>query len=206
MSYGKSSCRSLFPSFWPVFARRSSSISERRQSDRPLALYRSARLSSRDYRRSNPAYVLEGATVVALLAMAVDRWFAWLEDCARPGATPSRNGSRPLIRPLAQIGNEAARAFRAPRLADIASMQNQPMMRMQLEPGGNDRLQPAFDFERRLTRGQGNPVRDAENMRVDGDHAARRKQYSRPHWRSCGQHRGAFRAPRGFVEPPRQNP
>ncbi len=34
---------------------------------------------------SNPAYVLEGASIVALLAMAVDRGFALLEDFARPG-------------------------------------------------------------------------------------------------------------------------
>lgn len=40
---------------------------------------------------SNPAYVLEGAAVVALLAMAADRCFAWLEAFARPGG-PSRPG------------------------------------------------------------------------------------------------------------------
>lgn len=34
---------------------------------------------------SNPAYVLEGAAIVALLAMAVDRGFAWLEDFTLPG-------------------------------------------------------------------------------------------------------------------------
>ncbi|HUZ91506.1 MAG TPA: ABC transporter permease [Methylocella sp.] len=34
---------------------------------------------------SNPAYVLEGAFIVALLAMVADRCFAWLEECARPG-------------------------------------------------------------------------------------------------------------------------
>ncbi|MCI0600245.1 MAG: ABC transporter permease [Beijerinckiaceae bacterium] len=34
---------------------------------------------------SNPAYVLEGAVIVALLAIVVDRWFAWLEEFARPG-------------------------------------------------------------------------------------------------------------------------
>lgn len=33
---------------------------------------------------SNPAYVLEGASIVALLAMAVDRGFAWLEDFTLP--------------------------------------------------------------------------------------------------------------------------
>ena len=39
---------------------------------------------------SNPAYVLEGAAIVALLAMAVDRGFAWLEDFARPGEMRSQ--------------------------------------------------------------------------------------------------------------------
>jgi osmoprotectant transport system permease protein len=34
---------------------------------------------------SNPAYILEGAFIVALLAMVADRWFAWLKDFARPG-------------------------------------------------------------------------------------------------------------------------
>jgi osmoprotectant transport system permease protein len=34
---------------------------------------------------SNPAYVLEGAFIVALLAMVADRCFAWLEESARPG-------------------------------------------------------------------------------------------------------------------------
>jgi osmoprotectant transport system permease protein len=34
---------------------------------------------------SNPAYVLEGAAIVALLAIAVDRSFAWLEDFAHAG-------------------------------------------------------------------------------------------------------------------------
>jgi osmoprotectant transport system permease protein len=39
---------------------------------------------------SNPAYVLEGAFILALLAMAADRCFAWLEDLASPGgANPS---------------------------------------------------------------------------------------------------------------------
>jgi osmoprotectant transport system permease protein len=34
---------------------------------------------------SNPAYVLEGAVLVALLAIVADRCFAWLEDVCRPG-------------------------------------------------------------------------------------------------------------------------
>ena len=34
---------------------------------------------------SNPAYVLEGAAVVALLAMVTDRGFAWIEDFTRGG-------------------------------------------------------------------------------------------------------------------------
>jgi osmoprotectant transport system permease protein len=39
---------------------------------------------------SNPAYVLEGAAIVALLAMTVDRCFAWLEDFTRPGGPRPR--------------------------------------------------------------------------------------------------------------------
>ena len=129
MSYGKSSCRSPFPSFWPVFARRSSSTSERRQSDRLLALYRSARPSSRDYRHQIQLMSWRAQPPSLCLPWP---WIAGLPGSrtARVLARPSRNGSRPLIGPLAQIGNEAALAFRAPRLADVASMQDQPMMRM----------------------------------------------------------------------------
>jgi osmoprotectant transport system permease protein len=36
---------------------------------------------------SNPAYVLEGAVVVALLAMVTDRGFAWIEDLTRGGGS-----------------------------------------------------------------------------------------------------------------------
>jgi osmoprotectant transport system permease protein len=34
---------------------------------------------------SNPAYILEGAAIVALLAIAADRFFGWLGDLVRPG-------------------------------------------------------------------------------------------------------------------------
>jgi osmoprotectant transport system permease protein len=34
---------------------------------------------------SNPAYVLEGAVIVAVLAVAADRCFAWLKDLSRHG-------------------------------------------------------------------------------------------------------------------------
>lgn len=34
---------------------------------------------------SNPAYVIEGAAIVALLAVLTDRGFGWLEDFLRPG-------------------------------------------------------------------------------------------------------------------------
>lgn len=48
---------------------------------------------------SNPAYVLEGAIIVALLAMAVDRWFAWLEDFIRKGkAAEELTSTCPAIR------------------------------------------------------------------------------------------------------------
>ncbi|MCI0466004.1 MAG: ABC transporter permease [Beijerinckiaceae bacterium] len=38
---------------------------------------------------SNPAYILEGAAIAALLAIVIDGWLAWLEEIMRPG------GSRP---------------------------------------------------------------------------------------------------------------
>lgn len=39
---------------------------------------------------SNPAYVLEGATIVAILAVTTDHWFAWLEEVLRPGGMQSK--------------------------------------------------------------------------------------------------------------------
>jgi osmoprotectant transport system permease protein len=39
---------------------------------------------------SNPAYVLEGAFLVALLAIVADRCFAWLEDFTRLGGGPPK--------------------------------------------------------------------------------------------------------------------
>lgn len=38
---------------------------------------------------ANPAYVVQGAVLVALLAVVVDRWFEWFEVWLRPG------GARP---------------------------------------------------------------------------------------------------------------
>jgi osmoprotectant transport system permease protein len=34
---------------------------------------------------SNPAFVIEGAVIVALLAVATDRGFEWIEESLRPG-------------------------------------------------------------------------------------------------------------------------
>jgi osmoprotectant transport system permease protein len=39
---------------------------------------------------SNPAYVLEGAFLVALLSIVADRCFAWLEDFTRLGGLPPK--------------------------------------------------------------------------------------------------------------------
>jgi osmoprotectant transport system permease protein len=39
---------------------------------------------------ANPAYVVQGAVLVALLAVVVDRWFEWFEAWLRPVGTDSR--------------------------------------------------------------------------------------------------------------------
>ena len=55
--------------------------------------------------------------------------------------------------------------------ADVAPMQDQPMMRMQQEFVGRELQQALLDFERIAARGEARAVRDAKDMRVDGDGA-----------------------------------
>jgi|GEM_PF-22525 osmoprotectant transport system permease protein len=43
---------------------------------------------------SNPAYILEGALVIALLAITIDRFLAWLEELTRPGRTLFKRACR----------------------------------------------------------------------------------------------------------------
>jgi uncharacterized membrane protein len=72
-----------------------------------------------------------------------------------------------LARPLAEIGDQALFAKRPPRQADIAPVQNKPVVCMTLVFGRHRLLELAFDFERRLADGQPGTVSDPEDVRVD---------------------------------------
>jgi hypothetical protein len=69
--------------------------------------------------------------------------------------------SHPFVRRPAEIGDQAALAFRPPRLAHVSPVQDQPMMRMQEIVLWNDREQPALDLMRVLAARERNAVRDA---------------------------------------------
>ena len=65
--------------------------------------------------------------------------------------------------------NWAAPAFRASRLADVAAVQNQPVMRVAFEFFWYQSLQTRLDLSDRFARSDFCPVRDSKNMGVDGD-------------------------------------
>jgi hypothetical protein len=65
--------------------------------------------------------------------------------------------------------DEAARAFGLACLADVAPVQNQPMMGVTLEAVGDRALERLLDFIRILSGRQAGAIRNAKNMRVDRD-------------------------------------
>ena len=68
----------------------------------------------------------------------------------------------------AQVADDAGGAVRPPRLADIAPVQDQPVMGMPLGPVGTLRLS-ASSTSSRLARREARAVGDAEEMGVDRD-------------------------------------
>eukprot|EP01133_Synstelium_polycarpum_P024148 gene24148-28974_t len=75
---------------------------------------------------------------------------------------------RRFFRRLADIGNDAGRAFGLAGLADIAAMQDQPVMGVIEIFRRNDLHQFGFHLIRCLARREAKLVADAEYMRVDG--------------------------------------
>ncbi len=73
-----------------------------------------------------------------------------------------------LHRSLAKIGDDATPAFRHPRLADIAAVQDQPVMGVAQILVRYDAKQFGLDLFRRLARGQTQTVPNAEYVRIDG--------------------------------------
>src|SRR5690606_22096730 len=74
-----------------------------------------------------------------------------------------------LRRVLAQVRDDALRAIGLAGLAYVAAVQDQPMMRVLLELVGRRPVQRVLDVARRLARREVRAVRDAKDVRVDGD-------------------------------------
>src|ERR1043166_1179379 len=74
------------------------------------------------------------------------------------GARRDQFAGRGLRAITAEIGNGANRAIRFARLADIAPVQNQPVMRAELVLGGRHLFEPGPDLERRFSRRDGGAI------------------------------------------------
>ncbi len=96
----------------------------------------------------------------------------WLRTGARwhPPARPARCAAfRAAAQALAEMGDGAGRAVGLARLADIAAMQDQPVMGVALEFRRYFLFQRQFNRQRRFARREAGPVGDPEDMGVDRD-------------------------------------
>src|SRR4051794_3193267 len=84
--------------------------------------------------------------------------------CSREGSNMSGLG---LLAVLAKIADQALRAAGLPRGADIAPVQDQPVMRVFQVLGRREFEQPVLDLARLLAGRDASAVRDAEDVRVD---------------------------------------
>src|SRR5258708_23006545 len=74
----------------------------------------------------------------------------------------------PGLRPeLAQVADQAARAAGLACKADVATVQDEPVVRVLEELGRREFQQLLFHLERILAGGDAGPVGDAEDVRVD---------------------------------------
>src|SRR3954447_3455328 len=81
----------------------------------------------------------------------------------------SRIGRQGLVAVAAQVEHDADRALGFARLADIAAVQDQPVMRTELILRRRDGFETLLDLERRLAGRQTGAVAEAEDMRIDRD-------------------------------------
>ncbi len=81
----------------------------------------------------------------------------------------TRLGRHRLLRPLAQVGDDAFLAQRLARDARVASVQDQPVVRVQFVVRRDHRFQFLLDLERIFSRRQPGAVADAEDVGVDRD-------------------------------------
>src|ERR1700738_3963816 len=85
----------------------------------------------------------------------------------RPGMTKKKSTpSNRLLRPAAEIVDQAYLAARLARQTGVAAMQDQPVMCVQHELGRNHTLETKFHLERRIARRQTCPIADAKHVGV----------------------------------------
>src|SRR6202140_506643 len=82
------------------------------------------------------------------------------------GRYDGNHASNRLFRPAAEIVDQAYLAARLARQTGVTPVQDEPVMRMQLEFGGNHALKTKLDLERRIARGKTGSIGDAEYVRV----------------------------------------
>src|SRR5438105_15509642 len=80
---------------------------------------------------------------------------------------PARKDSNRLLRPAAEIIDQADLAARLARKTRVAAVQDQPVMRVPHELWRHHLLEPELNFERRIARREGGAVTDSKNMGVD---------------------------------------
>src|SRR5271169_4570814 len=85
------------------------------------------------------------------------------------GTIPDATLRDRFLRPTTQISDDALLAQRLARQAGIASMQNKPMMGVQLEVRRHHLLEFLLDLEWIFSGRQPGAVADAEDVRVDRD-------------------------------------
>src|SRR3984893_9946201 len=88
---------------------------------------------------------------------------------AAAGARRNQLGGPGLGAGAAESGDDAIGAVGLARLAHVAPVQDQPMMRIAFVFGRRDRLERRFDRQRRLAGGEASAIGHPEDMRVYGD-------------------------------------
>ena len=83
------------------------------------------------------------------------------------GLAVRSSGGERLRLVAAEVDHRAAPAFRQPRLAGVAAVQDQPVVRVAAEGLRHDLLELRFDLVDRLARREAGAVADAEDVRVD---------------------------------------
>src|SRR6266566_253823 len=89
--------------------------------------------------------------------------------CIKLARSARWRGVGGLLRPFAQMGDDAAVTGGFGRLADVAAVQNQPVVRVNFVMVGHHLIELHLHFERREPGRKPGAVADAEDMRIDRD-------------------------------------